>query len=72
MNRPEVKMRSEQEVRDSLSRVSGDERLTYEPVLVQVNAPLALIQVELEARKNVLRWMLGLDPTCGGSAVDPR
>lgn len=93
-------MRSEQEVRDSLTRISdalwaadvrpearrhleelpavcapccsptGDERLTYEPALVQVNAPL--IQVELEARKNVLRWFLGLDPTCCGSAVPLR
>lgn len=43
-----------------LKEVEADERLHYEPALVQVNAPLALIQVELATRANTLRDVLGL------------
>ena len=38
-----------------IKRIDNDERYHYEPALVQVNAPLALIQVEMEAQMQVLK-----------------
>ena len=32
-----------------IARIEGDERLDYPPAQIQINAPLALIQVELKA-----------------------
>jgi hypothetical protein len=53
-------MMTETEVAEKLRRIEDDERLAlYEPALVQVNAPLALIQTELAAEANALRDVLG-------------
>ena len=38
-----------------IKRIDEDERYHYEPALAQVNAPLALIQVEMEAQMRVLK-----------------
>lgn len=46
-----------------LKKVESDERLHYKPANVLVNAPLALIQTELETTSRVLRIILGL-PMC--------
>jgi len=35
--------------------IDDDERYHYEPALVHINAPLALIQVEMEAQMQVLK-----------------
>lgn len=35
-------------------KILDDERYHYKPALVHVNAPLALIQVEMKARKQTL------------------
>lgn len=53
-------MKTQAEIRKMLEEVEADDRLHYEPALVQVNAPLALIQVELATRANTLRNVLGL------------
>jgi hypothetical protein len=53
-------MKSEAEVRALLKKIESDERLWYKPALVQINAPLALIQVEGETKANMLRWVLGM------------
>lgn len=37
-----------------LAAINADERFHYKPALVEVNAPLALIQVGLKARYQVL------------------
>jgi hypothetical protein len=41
-------------VRDEIQKILKDERYHYKKALVQVNASLALIQVELRARMDVL------------------
>jgi hypothetical protein len=45
---------------DRLITLERDERLQYAPARVDVNAPLALIQVALETEVNALRWVLGM------------
>jgi hypothetical protein len=54
-------MLSEQKVREMLDKLEEDNRLTeYSVARVQVNAPLALEQVSLHAKANLLRDILGL------------
>ena len=45
-------------IRERLDEIESDERLGYEKAPVQINAPLAMIQTELKAKQNVLRWVL--------------
>jgi len=51
-------MKTEEEIRNELKRVKSDERLNYKTATVSENVPLALIQLELEARVATLRWVL--------------
>lgn len=51
-------MRSAEEIRAQLIRIEEDDRLHYPTATVWENAPLALIQTNLEARRDVLRWVL--------------
>lgn len=55
-------MKTGKAIRAKLVKTEQDERLHYEPALVQVNAPLALIQVGLRTTSDVLRWVLGEPP----------
>jgi hypothetical protein len=43
-----------------LKTIEADERLYYRPATVFENAPLALIQSELETWCAALRWVLGM------------
>ncbi len=51
-------MKSEQEIKEMLEKVEADERLHYPPATIQINAPLALIQLELETKQRILKWVL--------------
>ena len=53
-------MKSEIEMQALLRAVESDERLEYEVALVQINAPLALEQVVLKTKADLLRWILDL------------
>ena len=53
-------MKTQQELEARLAEIEADERLHYRPALVQVNAPLALIQTALATEANALRWALDL------------
>lgn len=55
-------MKTQEEIRRRLIGVEADARLHYPPANVEVNAPLALIQVGLAAESNALRWVLGFKP----------
>lgn len=61
-------MRKRREIEDALIKTESDERLGYDPAPVTINAPLALIQVELHTRANTLRWMLSLPQERHGQA----
>jgi len=51
-------MLSRLEILKLLLKVEGDERLHCPPANIQINAPLALIQVDLKARQVALRQVL--------------
>ena len=46
------------EIRAEIARIESDERYSYPPAQVQINAPLALIQVNMKSRVWALRWVL--------------
>lgn len=45
-------------IEDALAQVENDERLGYPTATVQVNAPLALVQCQLEAQVKTLKEVL--------------
>lgn len=55
-------MKEENEIKDKLLELESDERLSYPPAIVQINAPLALIQTEIEAKVRILKWVLNYKP----------
>lgn len=53
-------MKTENEIRDRLNELMKDVRLTYPDASIQINAPLALIQVDAKATIHALEWVLGI------------
>ena len=51
-------MKPKHDIQERLDGLKSDSRLSYPPAQVQINAPLALIQVDLKARVAELEWML--------------
>jgi len=51
-------MRKEKVIKKMLAVLESDERLKYPPATIQINAPLALIQLEMESKITVLKWVL--------------
>lgn len=62
-------MRSKNEIRAVIARIEADDRWqsgAKSPACVEINAPLALIQVDLSGKRAALRWVLGkLDAVSG-------
>ena len=51
-------MRTEKELKKKLAELKNDERHKYKPALVEINAPLALVQVSIQAKIDTLEWVL--------------
>ena len=51
-------MKTENQIREFLNKTMEDERLSYPTAEIDVNAPLALIQLTLETTCAVLKWVL--------------
>jgi len=51
-------MKTKDEILAKIEELSGDERHNCKPALVQVNAPLALIQVDIQGKIDALKWVL--------------
>jgi len=51
-------MRSKHDIQTLLDKLTSDDRLSDPPANVFINAPLALIQLELEAKITILKWVL--------------
>jgi hypothetical protein len=47
-------------IRERLAQIEADERFRAKPALVQINAPLALIQCTMKGEHGALRWVLSL------------
>jgi hypothetical protein len=45
-----------------LASIVVDERYSYPPANVNINAPLALVQVCMKAEAGALSWVLGIEP----------
>ena len=54
-------MKTKREIEAMISRIEADVRYNYQPADPFVNAPLALIQVELKGQVAALHWVAGLD-----------
>ncbi len=51
-------MKSRESVAAKLASLEADERFKDKPALVDVNAPLALIQCEIRGKVEALKWVL--------------
>ena len=51
-------MRSKQEIQKKLEEVLAAPQLSYPSASISVNAPLALIQLTLETKRYILKWVL--------------
>lgn len=54
-------MRSKEEIEAKIADIEADSRYQdgqKRPATIDINAPLALIQLELEARLKTLKWVL--------------
>mgnify|MGYP001568119754 CR=1 FL=1 len=61
-----MSMRTEFEIRNRINKIDADERYHYPSARVDVNAPLALIQVALGTEAIALAWVLGEIPPRSG------
>ena len=52
-------MRTPEEIRARIALLMADERLHYRVATIQINAPLALIQLSMEVEIHSLSWALG-------------
>ena len=50
-------------IENEIAVIDADERFHYKPAMVQINAPLALIQVHLEARMELAQRLLAAGDT---------
>lgn len=57
---------TEEKIRARLAEIDADDRYHYKPAEVQINAPLALVQVSMEAEARALAWVLGEYPPRSG------
>ena len=51
---------TKEEIKARLEEIESDERLSYPVATIQINAPLALVQVALATEARTLRRVLGL------------
>jgi len=59
-------MRTKYEIQAMIDKLSLDKRLSRPLAVVKINAPLALIQLELETKLSTLRWILSEKEEKGG------
>ena len=52
------KMKPEVRIRQMIHELKSDQRYKQKPALVQINAPLALIQTSIEGKIEALEWVL--------------
>lgn len=56
------KVKSRKQIEALIEQIEADERLHYPRANVFINAPLALIQVELESQVRILKFILNDAP----------
>ena len=56
-------MKTKKEIEEMLKSIMSDERLSYPTATIDINAPLALIQLSLESKRDILKWVLDIVKT---------
>ncbi len=51
-------MKNKEQIEEEIKKIESDERLSYPTATIDINAPLALIQLEMETKLKVLKWVL--------------
>jgi hypothetical protein len=51
-------MKTREQILAAIAAIKADSRYQAKPALVDINAPLALIQTDLEAQIKTLKWVL--------------
>ena len=51
-------MKNKKEIKEQIKEIKSDERYNYPPATINENAPLALIQLEMEVKVEALKWVL--------------
>jgi len=51
-------MKTEKQIQNMIDKLKSDSRLKSPTANIQINAPLALIQLELESKISTLKWAL--------------
>jgi len=51
-------MKTVKEIRHKLRELTSDSRMKQPPADIHTNAPLALVQLEMESKINTLKWVL--------------
>ena len=51
-------MKDKIDIKNKIKELKADDRYKQKPALVQINAPLALIQVDIQAQIDTLEWVL--------------
>ena len=51
-------MKTKEQIEEKIKEIESDERLSYPSATIDVNAPLALIQLEMETKLKMLKWIL--------------
>ena len=51
-------MRTIKEIKDKIHELQNDDRIKQPDALIQINAPLALIQLSIEMKIAALEWVI--------------
>ncbi len=51
-------MKTKEQIEEKIKEIESDERLSYPLATIEINAPLALIQLEMETKLKMLKWVL--------------
>ena len=56
-------MKTKEQIQAKINEYKSDERYNYPPATIEINAPLALIQLGMESKVSILEWVLAPDIT---------
>lgn len=51
-------MKTKKQIEEKIKEIEADERYKASPAVLDVNAPLALIQIGMESQVRALKWVL--------------
>ena len=54
---------TDEEIQQKINEILADQRLSYKTALIQINAPLALIQISMESQLHTYQRGLGVPLT---------